>query len=45
MIGERKAPPTLGQHTRELLKEAGISVDKTEHLIKEQVVFEKAIDK
>jgi len=45
LIGERKAPPTLGQHTRELLKEAGISVDKIEHLIKEQVVFENSIDK
>jgi crotonobetainyl-CoA:carnitine CoA-transferase CaiB-like acyl-CoA transferase len=45
VVGERKAPPTLGQHTRELLKESGISIDKIEDLIKEQVVFEHSFGK
>ena len=45
VVGGGKAPPTLGQHTRELLKEAGLSVDKIEHLIKQQVVFENSFDK
>jgi len=45
VVGGRKAPPTLGQHTRELLREAGLSVDKIDHLIKEKVVFENSFGK
>lgn len=45
VVGGRKAPPRLGQHTRELLTEAGLSVDKINHLMKEKVVFENSFGK